>query len=151
MCVCVRVHPGSIGGSHPGSTLYSSILLPQEEVKSFIQRHLIGKYDFAGVSIERATIECSSNSEFGIFKASLQGRNAKQLIAQIQRSGASHLTLENGQTLTLQACTKECVLEDSVTPRSLSKIGGGIIAATFIFVVLAGLILLLVILVRYRR
>lgn len=82
----------------------------------------------------------------------MSGRNAEQLATQISQRGTSTFTLKNGLTITLNVCTNECSSpKKQVATKSLSDLSGGIIAAVFICVVLAGLILLMVILVRYRR
>lgn len=138
-------------GSQPGTCTYSStssFFLSQEQEKKLIQHKLS---NFAGVTFYEAVVNCPSGSKFGIFKASLSRRNAEQLTNQIKMKRLSPLTLENGVTVTLSVCTNECSPLKAVAPKSLSDLSGGIIAAVFICVVLAGLILLMVILVRYRR
>lgn len=120
-----------------------------------IQQHLFDEFGFADVTFnfEAALVHCASDSKVGTFKATIMGRNAHMLVAQVNLRGLSDLTLSNGRTLRLRMCTNDCSLQDighqdSTAPFSIP---GGIIAATFIFVVLAGALLLIVILIRYRR
>ena len=123
----------------------------QERNKDFIPQHLHKQFGFADVVFEGTTINCPSNSNLGTFKSNLRGNNAGQLATQIKQKGTTYITLKNGHTLTLEVCTKECSLQDSVAPKHFSDAAGGAIAATFIAVVLTGFILLMVIVVRYRR
>ena len=102
-------------------------------------------------------ISCSSESEkVGSFKANLKGSNAEQLAALIRERETTTLTLKNGLSLTLQVCTNDCSSTEAESTEAesrkpISNVAGIIIAVTFISVVLAGAILLMVILVRYRR
>ena len=129
----------------------------QEEAQRFIQRQILK--DFAGyadVVIEDVAINCPFKSKrLGTFTATLRGSRSRQLSALIKSRGISAFTLKSGQSITLEFCVNECsqVDEDSVasTKPWISKAGGVVIAVTVTAVMLAGVALLIVILVYYRR
>ena len=122
--------------------------LTQERIEDFIQRHLFDEFGFADVAFKAAIVDCASDSKVGTVKASLRGRNAHMLVAQVKQKGISDITLNNGSTLRLEICTSVCSLEN--TSNTL-PILGVIIVVTFVSVVLAGAILLMVILIKYRK
>ena len=121
----------------------------EKQAQDFIKQHLFDEFGFDDVVFEGAIVKCPSHSKFGIFKASLRGRNADKVVSRLKQRGLSDLTLENGLILRLKICLNECSIPDPNTPNSM--ISGAIVAALFICVVVAGIILLMVILVRYRR
>lgn len=131
----------------------------QERNKEFFQEQLLQQFTFTDATnlrFENPTIECSSTSQFeGIYKTSLKGGIvARQLGAQIKARGIRPFTLNNGQTVTVKICANECSLDDSTTEATkpwINRTSGIVIAATVIAVMLAGAILLMVILMRYRR
>ena len=71
------------------------------------------------------------------------------MAAVMKQSRIPYLTLNNGQTVTLKVCSNNCSLEEEAG--AISNTAGVIVAAMFILVVLAGLALLIVVLVKYRR
>ena len=126
----------------------------QERNEEFFQEQLLQQFTFTDTTnlrFENPTIECSSTSQFeGIYKTSLN----RQLGAQIKARGIRPFTLNNGQTVTVKICANECSLDDSTTEATkpwINRTSGIVIAATIIAVMLAGAILLMVILIRYRR
>ena len=135
--------------------ILAHILCLQEEARGFIQRQILKEFGFVEVAIEDVAIDCPFKSErVGTFTATLGGKGARQLSALIKSRGISTVTLANGQSITLEVCTNECSEEESKTTASkswISKAGGVVIAVTVVAVMLAGLALLIVILVYYRR
>ena len=107
------------------------------------------------VALEGVVITCPLNSaKAGTFTVNLRGSGAGQLATLLRERATSVVTLSNGRTLTLTVCTNECSVEateSTVSTKPISNAAGVIIAVTFICVVLAGVVLLVVILIRYRR
>ena len=104
------------------------------------------------VALEGVVITCSLNSaKAGTFTVNLRGSGAGQLAILLRERATSVVTLSNGRTLTLTVCTNECSVETAESTKPISNAAGVIIAATFICVVLAGAVLLIVIVMRYRR
>ena len=127
----------------------------QEEVRGFIRRQILKEFGFADVTIGDVTIECPSKGKrFGTIRVTLRGSRARQLDVLIKSNGISPFTLNNGQIVTIEVCASECSLEDSDAPKNkpwITRTAGVVIAVTVIAVMLAGLALLIVILVYYRR
>ena len=127
----------------------------QEEAQRFIQRQILK--DFAGyadVAIENVAIDCSFKSKrLGTFTATLRGSRARQLSASIKSKGISALTLKSGPSVTLEVCDNECsqLVEEESNKPWISKAGGVLVAVVVTAVMLAGVALLIVILVYYRR
>ena len=126
----------------------------QEEAKGFIRRQILKDFNFADVAIKEVAVDCPFKSKrIGTFRATLRGSRARQLGALIKSRGLSSFTLKNGQSVTVEDCKNECLQDKSsasVKPW-ISKAGGVVIAITVIAVMLAGLTLLIVILICYRR
>ena len=137
---------------NPYYCLYLLICL-QEEAQGFIQQQILKEFGFVDVAIEDATVDCPFKSKrFGIFTATLRGNRARQLSTLIKSKGISGFTLKSGQSVTLEVCTNGCSQVESTARKPwISKAGGVVIAVTVIAVMLAGLALLIVILVCYRR
>jgi hypothetical protein len=113
--------------------------------------------DTTNLRFDNPTIECSSTSEFdGIFKVNVKGSSAGQLAAQIKARGIRPFALNNGQTITVNICNDECSPDDFTAAAAeakpwINKTSGIVIAVTVVTVMLAGVVLLVVILIRYRR
>ena len=131
---------------------HTSLSPSQEMNQAIIRNHLSQQFNLAGVSFERATVTCSSDSSYGIFNFVLRGEEAQQVAAEMRQQRIPDLTLNNGQTVTLKVCANECSLEGaSIASSPISLPAGVIVAAMFILVVVACLALLIVILMKYRR
>lgn len=127
----------------------------QERNQGFFQEQLLGQFSFTDATnlhFENPTIDCSSTSQFeGIYKTAIKGSSAGQLGVQIKARGIKPFTLSNGETVTVKICANECSLDDATAKPWINKTSGIVIAVTVISVMLAGVVLLVVILIRYRR
>ena len=122
-----------------------------QELEEDVLSHLFEHFDTTGVTLERATFACpAADSSYGLFSVILRGDGSEQLAAEMRQRSIPDLTLNNGQTVTLKVCANDCSLEGAAS-NPISNLAGVIVAAMFVIVVVAGLALLIVILVKYRR
>lgn len=150
----MQLHTSTFTEAYTKITVNSHITL-QERKQEFFQEQLLQQFSFSNLRFESTTIDCSSTSEFqGIYKTTIKGNNVRQLESQIRTKGISPFSLRNGQTVTVKICANKCSLDNTETEQAkpwINKTSGIIITVTVIAVMLAGVILLMVILIRYRR